>query len=908
MDRDSDINAALDTIADFCTQSEEQTDEPFEIHYNSDPNESETKIVKTMLERWTKLNSFKSRLWYMFRDCIKNGDAFFLRDPETQEWLWLDHFMVEMVKVDDTMGKKPEEYLVRGLDYNRQAHYGTKKADPNQYRSPYGTSNVGASRIAAAAPASAPAAFSLAGTAVDPRQRHMLGPFAQEVSVIDAQFVVHLSLSIGNDINWPFGASILEPIFKTFKQKELLEDAIIIYRVQRAPERRIFYIDTGTMPPERAKRHIESIKNDIHQRRIPNRTGTGGCFDMATRVPLLDGRTLSISELSAEYEVGKQNWTYSCDPQSGEIVPGKITWAGTTRRDAEVMRLTLDNGKTIICTPEHKIVSRHHGFVEARDLKINDSIMPFYSKKAQLRPGYDYTHIFDNCSHEWRPVHRLVAEFFQKKGKHQEYTFLENAAGRYFGFPGADRNFKEAVKTYNHSVIQIEHIGRMDVGTLTIDGPEEYHGHHTFALDAGIFVKNSILDAAYNPLCIALDTRIPLLDGRILSLSDLITEFEAGRNNWVYSCDQDTGWITTSPIDWAGVTKEDAEVVEVFLKDGGSFISTPEHKVPVFGQGFVEALHLTRNDPLICFNREEGVVQYIDRIEQLTDRMTVGTITVNKDERKHSFHTFAIEQNIFLKNSINDDYFFSQSQDGRGSKVETLPGGELTGEIGDLMFFSRKLARGLRIPVSYLNLGEDEGNNSISFNDGKLGAAMIQEFRFSKFCTRLQSLLAGVFDKEFKRFLQKNGIEIEWSLFELRFSPPQSFTRYRQIELDTQRVGVYSSVSENRRLSERFKFKKYLGLSEDEMIENEKLWSEENAAKLKQKVGASPAESEGGEGLGAVGIHPGDEMPPEMPPEGEAGMEGMPGGEGAGMPGAAAPPAPGGSPAAGGAGMPGPAI
>src|SRR5882672_304964 len=173
----------------------------------------------------------------------------------------------------------------------------------------------------------------------------------------------------------------------------------------------------------------------------------------------------------------------------------------------------------------------------------------------------------------------------------------------------------------------------MDVGTLTIDGPEEYHGHHTFALDAGIFVKNSILDAAYNPLCIALDTRIPLLDGRILSLSDLITEFEAGRNNWVYSCDQDTGWITTSPIDWAGVTNEDAEVVEVFLKDGGSFISTPEHKVPVFGQGFVEALHLTRNDPLICFNREEGVVQYIDRIEQLTDRMTVGTITVNKDER-----------------------------------------------------------------------------------------------------------------------------------------------------------------------------------------------------------------------------------------------------------------------------------
>ena len=39
MDRDSDINAALDTIADFCTQSEEQNDEPFEIVYNDEATE-----------------------------------------------------------------------------------------------------------------------------------------------------------------------------------------------------------------------------------------------------------------------------------------------------------------------------------------------------------------------------------------------------------------------------------------------------------------------------------------------------------------------------------------------------------------------------------------------------------------------------------------------------------------------------------------------------------------------------------------------------------------------------------------------------------------------------------------------------------------------------------------------------
>jgi len=59
---------------------------------------------------------------------------------------------------------------------------------------------------------------------------------------VDAEHVVHLSLSEGLDNNYPFGNSLLETIFKVYKQKELLEDAIIIYRVQRAPERRVFYV------------------------------------------------------------------------------------------------------------------------------------------------------------------------------------------------------------------------------------------------------------------------------------------------------------------------------------------------------------------------------------------------------------------------------------------------------------------------------------------------------------------------------------------------------------------------------------------------------------------------------------------------------------------------------------------
>lgn len=523
MDRDSDISVALDTIADFCTQSEEQTDNPFMIHYLSEATETEVKLLSACLEKWIKLNDFRSRLWFMFRNCIKTGDSFFLRDPETGEWLWVDHYSVLMVKVDEENGKVPDEYIVKGLDYSKQAKFATKLADTTQY-SPMGPAQSYTGRAPGLASGSG---FQLPGAHIDQRQQRPGQRAVQESHVVDADHMIHLSLSVGMDINWPFGASALEPIFKTFKQKELLEDAIIIYRVQRAPERRIFYIDVGTMPPLRAKAHIQQIKNEIHQRRIPNRTGGGA----------------------------------------------------------------------------------------------------------------------------------------------------------------------------------------------------------------------SILDAAYNPL------------------------------------------------------------------------------------------------------------------------------------------------------SIMEDYFFAQSAEGKGSKVETLAGGDNLGEIGDLDFFTKKLARGLRIPPSYLALSDEQ--SGIQYNDGKLGAAIIQEFRFNKYCMRLQNLLTPVFDREFKRYVKESGIAMDNALFELRFCPPQNFTKYRQIEIDQAQVGVYQQVSENRKLSERFKLKRFLNLTDEEIVENERLWAEENAAKLKKATGASPAETSNGAGLNAIGMRPTADMNFDMGDETLGDMEGEAGDMGAG----------GGAPPAGGAPM-----
>ena len=55
-------------------------------------------------------------------------------------------------------------------------------------------------------------------------------------------------------------------------QKELIEDSILIYRIQRAPMRRVFNIDVGDMPETKAMAFIEQAKNAVNQRRIPSKT------------------------------------------------------------------------------------------------------------------------------------------------------------------------------------------------------------------------------------------------------------------------------------------------------------------------------------------------------------------------------------------------------------------------------------------------------------------------------------------------------------------------------------------------------------------------------------------------------------------------------------------------------------
>lgn len=211
------------------------------------------------------------------------------------------------------------------------------------------------------------------------------------------------------DANTNMVLSHLHPAVKPCNQLKMMEDALVIYRITRSSERRIFYIDVGNLSKFKAEQYVQDIMN-----RYRNKVVYNACLDMNTLVPLLDGRTLSLYDIEKEFKDGKKLWAYSCDPISGKFAPGLITSAGVTRHNEPVMRLTLDNGKTITCTYDHKFPVWGKGKTEAKDLVIGDSMIPFYERTKAIHykhPNSLYHQLFENNTKKWVFTHRLVSKW-----------------------------------------------------------------------------------------------------------------------------------------------------------------------------------------------------------------------------------------------------------------------------------------------------------------------------------------------------------------------------------------------------------------------------------------------------------------------------------------------------------------
>lgn len=82
--------------------------------------------------------------------------------------------------------------------------------------------------------------------------------------------VTHFRL-LGNDMFLPYGSSVIEPARRIWRQLILIEDAMLVYRVVRAPERRVFYIDVANIPPENVPMYVEEQRKNLRTNQVVDR-------------------------------------------------------------------------------------------------------------------------------------------------------------------------------------------------------------------------------------------------------------------------------------------------------------------------------------------------------------------------------------------------------------------------------------------------------------------------------------------------------------------------------------------------------------------------------------------------------------------------------------------------------------
>jgi hypothetical protein len=357
---------------------------------------------------------------------------------------------------------------------------------------------------------------------------------------------------------------------------------------------------------------------------------------------------------------------------------------------------------------------------------------------------------------------------------------------------------------------------------------------------------NASIDAIYNPnsmledifiaqRCIALDTMINITNIGILPLHQVIKNHIDGIKQFALTINQDTGAIKSVELQWAGITKRDVVVRKIVLSNKQYLECTLDHKLIRNDLVEVLAQDVLVGDILKGYKEDLTVMDIID----VDDLHTTGCLTICTADNNHNF---LIDAGIFIRNS-----------DGVGSKVDVLPSGQAFSDLSDLEYFSDKEMRGLRVPLSWMKPGQ----NNAMFNDGKLGASYVEEQQFAKFVERLQVYVDSVIDKEFKEFLYNCNINIDHTLFKLKLPKPSNYKKYQQAEIDSMLLGMFGSADGVSYLSKRWILKNYLQLTEEQIIENERLRRQEmgldnNPDKTLQQIYGTQGE-EGMGGLGGMG-------------------------------------------------------
>jgi len=643
---------------------------------------------------------------------------------------------------------------------------------------------------------------------------------------------------LGEDKRLPYGTSVLEKARRIWKQLIMSEDAMLVYRVTRAPERRIYKVFVGNIDDADVPAYVNSIADRFKRAQVMD--SQTGQMDLRynqmpiwkeSPIPLLDGRTLSIEELAKEYNEGKENWVYSIQDDTHQVVAGKVTWCGLNYTADEMVKVWLDDDTYIVTAKEHPFILRDGSKKRADELKINDSLMPFYHKLSTKEDGMrieGYPMVYNPRTGKYKFTHRVVGEdcLQVEKGivsKNTDWSINNNLTIHHKDFTKTNSNPSnlewignvdhinyhrkrggEILTRYNKSekkrLRNIELAKQQNWGARFIPyNNSELHSEHNEIR------KQAQLKDWSNPekkelrskgMKIKFDSfiwgsiRTNIVNNKIVNRKTLI-EFLNTDNivNHTISINKNDRLKNQRRIE--------RTVVERLLKDKG-FNTITEYITENKKNHKVKSLEIIGGDDVYC--------------------MTV--IGPNGEDDRHNFATLSFKNNgevslsgSFLGNSNDQDYFIPVRSEDAPSPIDTLPGASNLDQIADIEYLRNNLFTALRVPKPFLGFDETTG-------DGKNLA--LQDIRFSRTINRIQQSMIQELNKIAIIHLYLLGFEEDFDNFTITLNNPSTQADMLRVEQTQNKVTLYKdAVSEAGNgfaaMSMTRAKREILGMSDDEI-------------------------------------------------------------------------------------------
>lgn len=373
----------------------------------------------------------------------------------------------------------------------------------------------------------------------------------------------------------PYGRSILDPARKLWKQLQLAEDSMLVYRITRAPERRVFYIEIGNLEEADIKQYVAKIQNQIKKQPIADqRTGNINMKynpmnisedffipirgDKSSRIDTLPGASnlgdiqdieYLQNKLFASLQVPKAYLNYA------DSLPGGSTLSQADLRFAR----TINSIQEVVLMELRRVVNIHLYFAGFRDDIDNFSLsltnpstqqelLKLETMKARLEVAKEYFAPESTSFASWTWVMEEILGFSkqeiklilkQKKIEKKIFAEIDAAVDTYkkiglftdldakYEIPGAVAKPGEGGEGEGAAGGGggLGDMGNMDIGSQIGGGGDMGGGLEAGAdLGGGVGAETGGAETAAAAVAPEVGAEVPLAEGRIYNLKKILKE------------------------------------------------------------------------------------------------------------------------------------------------------------------------------------------------------------------------------------------------------------------------------------------------------------------------------------------------------------------------------------------------